>query len=144
METFPHAQSCLWGTRCRPTSLILIKPQGGKRQIRKYGIFSPSPCLSISEIQELRLEKKRDQARVGCRKCSWWLWICSASDLFSEQSLGGKGHHRCLRHEWKPGSPCTVFFSLPRSVFLRVGPAAHSPTTSVCPGDLGKRCPATL
>lgn len=36
----------------------------------KYGIVSPSPCLSISEIQELRLEKKRDPAWVGWKECS--------------------------------------------------------------------------
>lgn len=73
--------------------LILIKSKSRKRQIQSYGILSFSLSQSISELQERDLAKKSDHAKVAPKECPWLLWICSASDIFSEHGLGEKRHH---------------------------------------------------
>lgn len=106
-----------------------------------------SPSLRVSPFQKF---KNRDLKRKGIR-LGWHersvLGGCGYArhlTFFLNGAWERRGHHWRLSHEWKPRFSCTVSFSLHRSVFWEWARAAYSPSTSVCPGDLGKRCSATL
>ena len=63
--------------------------------------------------------------------------------FFSDQGPREKRHHWCLSHWWNV-CPLSRLLLSPSECFLRTGKAAHSPSVSVRPVDLGEQHSATL